>query len=202
MPLKTIKSLWSAFKSGHHHGGNEGDGVHEGGEFNAVAQEFLNLSLQDDVEHEHHEDESYHLSQFFEVAVEIINSVAGIIILIACFLAGLNLILVAVNSMTGASLRMIDPLHDQDKATLIRIRQTLGEQTALALAVLVAADVLDTVLKPAHAYELADVIKMGFVTMLRTGLAYFLALEIKEIHVETGQSNGHMPPTPTPALTC
>ena len=30
----------------------------------------------------------------------------------------------------------------------------LGEHTALALGVLVAADVLDTVLKPAHAYQL------------------------------------------------
>ena len=91
---------------------------------------------------------------------------------------------------------MLDPMHDRDKATLLRIRQTLGEQveplklrilhtcaavcaaeprlalffleclyhsphvalifsnstplliqTALALAILVAADVLDTVLR-------------------------------------------------------
>ena len=41
-------------------------------------------------------------------------------------------------------------------------------QTALALAILVAADVLDTVLKPPHAYELTDVMKMGFVTIMRT----------------------------------
>ena len=42
-------------------------------------------------------------------------------------------------------------------------------------------DVLDTVIKPAHSFLLADVIKMGFVTILRTGLAYFLAHEIKDL---------------------
>ena len=31
---------------------------------------------------------------------------------------------------------------------------------ALALGVLVAADVLDTVMKPAHAYEISDVVKV------------------------------------------
>ena len=34
----------------------------------------------------------------------------------------------------------------------------LGEHTALALGVLVAADVLDTVLKPAHAYQLGKLV--------------------------------------------
>ena len=41
----------------------------------------------------------------------------------------------------------------------------LGEHTALALGVLVAADVLDTVLKPAHAYQLGKLVmfkKIGF----------------------------------------
>ena len=79
---------------------------------------------------------------------------------------------------------MFNPLHSTDKASILRIRLMLGEQTALALALLVAADVLDTVIKPSHAYEMNDVIKMGFLTVLRTGLAYFLAREIKEL--ETG----------------
>ena len=87
----------------------------------------------------------------------------------------------------------------------------LGELTALALAVLVAADVVDTVIKPTHEYEMNEVrlaawlrachlsrsppdshflspsppadkqvVKLGFITVLRTGLAYFLAKEIKE----------------------
>lgn len=36
----------------------------------------------------------------------------------------------------------------------------LGEHTALALGVLVAADVLDTVLKPAHAYQLGTYVRI------------------------------------------
>lgn len=70
------------------------------------------------------------------------------------------------------------------KSSVLRIRLILGEQIALALALLVASDILDTVLKPSHAYEVLDVVKMGFVTILRTGLAYFLAREIKELEEE------------------
>jgi Protein of unknown function (DUF1622) len=54
--------------------------------------------------------------------------------------------------------RLVNPLHHArsltETATISRIRLMLGEHTALALGVLVAADVLDTVLKPAHAYQL------------------------------------------------
>ena len=87
---------------------------------------------------------------------------------------------------------MINPLHSTDEATILRIRLMLSEQTALALALLVAADVLDTVIKPSHAYEMNDVIKMGFLTVLRTGVAYFLAREIKEleiVHIENSMKN-------------
>ena len=45
-----------------------------------------------------------------------------------------------------------------ETATVARIRLMLGEHTALALGVLVAADVLDTVLKPAHAYQLGKLV--------------------------------------------
>ena len=64
----------------------------------------------------------------------------------------------------------------------------LCEHTALALCILVAADVLDTVIKPVHAYLLADVVKMGFVTILRTGIAYFLARELKELEEDHSTS--------------
>ena len=59
---------------------------------------------------------------------------------------------------TDTKFRIINPLHHSqsktETATISRIRLMLGEHTALALGVLVAADVLDTVLKPAHAYQL------------------------------------------------
>jgi hypothetical protein len=50
-------------------------------------------------------------------------------------------------------------------------------------------DIIDTVLKPSHAYDLLDVVKMGFVTVLRTGLAYFLAMEMKEIEENKHTTN-------------
>jgi hypothetical protein len=66
----------------------------------------------------------------------------------------------------------------------------LGEYTALALGLLVAADILDTVMQPAHSFEIAQVFKMGFVAALRTALAYFLGKEIKELE-ESEHENAH-----------
>jgi hypothetical protein len=70
----------------------------------------------------------------------------------------------------------------------------VGEQTALALGLLVAADVLDTVMQPAHAFETANVLKMGALAGLRTALAYFLGKEIKELEEaehHAAQAHGH-----------
>eukprot|EP01031_Cornospumella_fuschlensis_P043988 gene43988-53777_t len=145
-----------------------------------------------------HEITHYHLSYYFELAVEVINSLAGMIVLCAVLLAGINLFIVLWNVATGSRLNMIDPLHPSKpnnhaqpsaRSSVLVIRLMLGEQIALALALLVASDILDTVLKPSHAYEVLDVVKMGFVTILRTGLAYFLAREIKELEEVGASSN-------------
>lgn len=95
-------------------------------------------------------------------------------------------------SATSSPNTIISPTF---KSSVLRIRLILGEQIALALALLVASDILDTVLKPSHAYEVLDVVKMGFVTILRTGLAYFLAREIKELEEEHKEDTHqhHMP---------
>lgn len=131
-----------------------------------------------------HEIHHYRLSHWFELAVEIINACAGILVILSVLLAGINIIIVAINGLTGREpgLRMINPLHHGGHrvATLVNIRLDLGELSALGLSMLVAADVVETVLKPTHAYEMNVVIKMGFITVLRTGLAYFLARELKE----------------------
>jgi len=52
---------------------------------------------------DHHEINHYHLSFYFEMAVEFINSLAGVLVLMAVCLAGVNLIIVGINSMTGTS---------------------------------------------------------------------------------------------------
>ena len=129
-----------------------------------------------------HEIHHYRMSHWFELAVEVINSCAGMLVILSVLLAGVNIMIVAINAMTDREYKMINPLHHGHNriATVVAIRLMLGELTALALALLVAADVVDTVIKPSHAYEMSVVIKMGFITVLRTGLAYFLAHEIAE----------------------
>lgn len=154
-----------------------------------------------------HEITHYHLSYYFEMAVECINSVAGLIVLLAVLLAGVNLLIVIFNAALGTKQRMLDPFHmnskhfDQHciKSAVLRIRLIMGEQISLALGLLVASDILDTVIKPSHAYELLDVVKMGFVTVLRTGLAYFLSHEIKDL--EEDHRYPHTPSYPYHALT-
>lgn len=129
-----------------------------------------------------HEIHHYHFAHLFEFSVEVINTSAGLMVIFALLLGFINLFIVGYNAATDKELMLINPLHSGHNrvATVVAIRLMLGELTALALAVLVAADVVDTVIKPTHAYEMNVVIKMGFITVLRTGLAYFLAREIKE----------------------
>jgi hypothetical protein len=50
---------------------------------------------------EQHEINHYHLTFYFEVAVECVNSLAGLLVLLAVCLAGVNLGIVAINSVTG-----------------------------------------------------------------------------------------------------
>eukprot|EP01039_Chlorochromonas_danica_P000932 gene932-1014_t len=162
--------------------------------FGAVLGEADASELTGSPEHHHntsssHEISQYHLSHLFEIAIECINSLAGLIVLFAVILAGVNLVIIGVNVATGIKLELIDPLHYNNeqnglhcmKSAVLRIRLMMGEQIALALGLLVASDIIDTILRPTHAYELVDVMKMGFLTVLRTGLAYFLSREIKEL---------------------
>lgn len=52
-----------------------------------------------------HEINHYHLTFYFEVAVECVNSLAGLLILMAVCLAGVNLGIVAINSVTGRNVK-------------------------------------------------------------------------------------------------
>jgi uncharacterized membrane protein len=65
---------------------------------------------------------------------------------------------------------------------LIRIRFHISEIVAAALTILVAADVLETIVSPHFTIE--DYLKILLVAVIRTFLAYFLGLEIKELHHE------------------
>ncbi len=107
----------------------------------------------------YHEINHYHLSKLFEMTVECINTIAGILVIFAIILSGYNILLIISNSVFSTNYTMINPLLTSNChgcLTITKVRLMLGEYTALALSVLVAADVLDTVIKPVHAYSLHD----------------------------------------------
>ena len=52
---------------------------------------------------------------------------------------------------------MLDPLHNQDKATLLRIRQTLGEQVSYVV-VMVEVEVMAVL----NVHVLADITRAGY----------------------------------------
>eukprot|EP00965_Chrysotila_dentata_P216674 6189513-Pleurochrysis_carterae.AAC.1 len=57
----------------------------------------------------------------------------------------------------------------------------------LSLTILVASDVIDTLIKPTHEYTLEALYKLAIVATIRTGLSYFLARELKEVEEELEQ---------------
>jgi hypothetical protein len=62
-----------------------------------------------------HEVTRYHLSCYFELAVEGVNSFAGLVVLCAVLLAGINLFIVVFNAATGTS-----PLPTLSSLTLLQ----------------------------------------------------------------------------------
>jgi uncharacterized membrane protein len=70
-----------------------------------------------------------------------------------------------------------------NKSTFIprsEIRQNLGRSLALALEFLLGADILQTAVAPTW----DDIGKLAAIAVLRTGLNYFLAVELREQKVE------------------
>lgn len=82
--------------------------------FSAVLGDADASELTGSPEHHHnasssHEISQYHLSHLFEIAIECINSLAGLIVLFAVILAGVNLVIITVNVATGISLSPSSP---------------------------------------------------------------------------------------------
>lgn len=89
--------------------------LHHGAENESEASIFDELGT-----HEHqqqHEITQYHLAHYFEFAVELINSLAGLIVLFAVLLAVLNLTIVLCNSLFGKlteNSKSMPPLNGQE----------------------------------------------------------------------------------------
>mmetsp|Transcript_15502 Transcript_15502/g.40839 ORF Transcript_15502/g.40839 Transcript_15502/m.40839 type:complete len:92 (-) Transcript_15502:67-342(-) len=67
---------------------------------------------------------------------------------------------------------------------LTRVKLQLGYTASVALQLLVVADVLDTLLKPSHAFTIEELIKLALIAGIRAVLAYFLNLEVTEAEHE------------------
>lgn len=133
--------------------------------------------------------------------MRIVNVGSGLILLLGCLLALINTTQLCINkifqleqplkfiggfasgqnaapksSTTEGSLSGI-----AGKITIGRIRLQLGSIIMISLTLLVAADVIDTIVKPADEYTLEGLYKLAIIAGIRTGLSYFLGQELKEV---------------------
>jgi uncharacterized membrane protein len=129
-----------------------------------------------------------HASVAFESALELVNIVCGWILLASVTVALLNVVLLVLQHLSGRKLRMVLAVTQPQGSplTIDRIKLELGRLLAFSLLLLVAADVLETLMKPMHEVEMEELYKMAMVGAIRTTLAFFLGKEIEEVthHIE------------------
>ena len=115
------------------------------------------------------------------------------LLLLAVTISLLNVMLFFINRIGGTKFPLLVSYTDGSKKTpvqLTRVRFQLGSMISLALMVMVAADVLETLVKPADKLTLTCIYKLGLIAVIRTGLAYFLGKEMKEIEEELEEHDG------------
>ena len=130
---------------------------------------------------------------FFERGVNFVNYFGGCLLLLAVSISLLNTLLFFVNRIVGTSFPVLVSYTNSAKPVpvqLTRVRFQLGSMIALALMVMVAADVLETLVQPASELTLETLYKLGLVAIIRTGLAYFLGKEMKEVEEELEHFDG------------
>lgn len=77
------------------------------------------------------------------------------------------------------------------KSSLDSIRLSLGSIISFALELLVAADIIDTLTKPVHEYNLITLFKVAIVVIIRTVLSYFLDHELDELEKKVHHANNN-----------
>lgn len=118
---------------------------------------------------------------------------AGVaIVVFACFVAFINTCLLLISHLRGKPTRSILAITQPNTVVSFdRIRLELGRMIAYSLEFLIAADVIETLLKPMHDVTMEDLYKLGLVACIRTLLAYFLGKEIEEIEHHVHEEHGH-----------
>jgi len=131
-----------------------------------------------------------HGDWLFSTGLETINRGAGLIILFAASVAALNMALLVLSYLTGRPVNMWLAITQRHAAvSLDRIKLEFGRMVAFSLLILVAADVIETLVHPLHDVSLEALYKQGIVGVVRTGLAYFLGKEVHEIAHEIAEDH-------------
>ena len=129
---------------------------------------------------------------FFEHGIAFVNYFGGLLLLVAVSISLVNTLLFLINRITGMRFPMLVCFTDNAKrpVQLTRVRFQLGSMISMALMVMVAADILETLVKPAEKTSLTSLYKLGLVAVIRTGLAFFLHQEMKEAEEELEHFDG------------
>lgn len=124
----------------------------------------------------------------FEPAVRLTLTSAGCILVLGVFLTVANTMLFFFNRATGSRfptlLDFMPKALKRRPVQLTRVKLQLGYTTSVGLQLLVVADVLDTLVKPAFSYTLTELAKLAMIAGIRTVLAVFLAAEVREAEEE------------------
>ena len=119
---------------------------------------------------------------------------ACLLLLFAGVMIGLlNTLLFLINKAFKTKFSTVMPFTaggDGKPVQLARVKLQLGSMITLGLTILVASDVLDTLIKPVHKYSMQTLYKLAIVAVIRTGLAYFLGKELEEIKEELEHHDG------------
>ena len=159
----------------HHHHGGHGDDIHD--------KSFMEMKQE----------------EFFEYSLHATNIIGSYILLFGVCTAMINFGLLVVQHFVPSiqchlvfGITQPDACNKKSKLTIDHIKLELGRIVAFSLLLLVAADVLETLLKPMHHLTIEDLYKMALVGGIRTTLAYFLNKEIEEIihHMSHHEHNG------------
>ena len=134
--------------------------------------------------------------EFFEYSLHTTNIIGSYILLFGIITSMINVFqLIIQHFIPSRKFKLVLGITQPNATsplTLDQIKLELGRIVAFSLLLLVAADVLETLLKPMHHLSLEDLYKMALVGGIRTTLAYFLNKEIEEIiHHMNSHHNDH-----------
>jgi len=143
------------------------------------------------------------LENIFEISAELINAVGGLILLSVTLMSIVHTLQYFIydNILSNSLIQKIVNYKEENnapklwigkgKCTIDNIRLRLGSGITFALELLVAADVIDTLTKPAHLYQMETLQKILLVVVIRTALSYFLNKEIEELQHKVSKEKEH-----------